>query len=59
MNLDNNSLLKACFEIMKTKIVVFFTITSIIFFIGFIYVYNQKFPNHKYPQWVEFLKYIS
>ncbi|MDR5038529.1 hypothetical protein FNE58_02350 [Bacillus thuringiensis] len=59
MNLDNNSLLKACFEIMKIKIVVFFTITSIIFFIGCTYVYNQKFPNHKYPQWVEFLKYIS
>ncbi|OPA40461.1 hypothetical protein CN893_02595 [Bacillus thuringiensis] len=44
---------------MKTKIVVFFSITSIIFFIVFTYVYNQKLPNHKYPQWGEFLKYIS
>ncbi|OTZ32739.1 hypothetical protein CBR58_31160 [Bacillus thuringiensis] len=59
MNLDNNSLLKVCIEIIKTKIVVFFIITTMFFFIGSTYVYNQKFPNHKYPQWVEFLKYIS
>ncbi|PGQ64790.1 hypothetical protein COA26_23785 [Bacillus cereus] len=57
--MNNNSLLKVCFEIIKTKSVVFFTIITIIFFIGFTYVYNQKFPNHKYPQLVEFLKCIS
>lgn len=59
INLKEETFLKVILEIMKTKRVIFFTITSVIWFLGATYFYNKKFPNHKYPELVEFLKSIS
>ncbi|HDX9530417.1 hypothetical protein [Bacillus thuringiensis] len=53
------SLVKVSLAIMKTKSTIFFIITSVVIFLTATYFYNKKFPNHKYPEWVEFLKYIS
>ncbi|HDW3057447.1 hypothetical protein P4388_29590 [Bacillus thuringiensis] len=53
------SLMKVSLAIMKTKSIIFFIVTSVVFFLTATYFYNKKFPNHKYPELVEFLKYIS
>lgn len=59
IKLREESLLKVSFEIIKTKSIMFFLITSSSIFLGATYFYNKKFPSHKYPEWLEFLKFIA
>ncbi|WP_217994017.1 hypothetical protein, partial [Bacillus cereus] len=58
-NLKEDSLWKVSLESLKMRSNIFFIITSLSIFLGSTYYYNKRFPNHKYPEWLEFLKLIG
>ncbi|PEA10381.1 hypothetical protein CN425_01130 [Bacillus cereus] len=53
------SLLKVILQSLKMRSNVFFIITFSSIFLGATYYYNKRFPNHRYPEWLEFLKLIG
>ncbi|EJQ65268.1 hypothetical protein IIC_03751 [Bacillus cereus VD021] len=57
--MKEESLLKVSLKILKTRSNLFFIVTSSSMFLGAAYYYNKRFPNHKYPEWLEFLKLIG
>ncbi|PEA86986.1 hypothetical protein COD10_25430 [Bacillus thuringiensis] len=57
--MKEDSLLKVSLESLKMRSNIFFIITSLSIFLGATYYYNKRFPNHKYPEWLEFLKLIG
>ncbi|MEH7242603.1 hypothetical protein V7131_15805 [Bacillus sp. JJ269] len=57
--MKEDSLLKVSLESLIMRSNIFFIITSLSIFLGATYYYNKRFPNHKYPEWLEFLKLIG
>ncbi|MEK4604335.1 hypothetical protein CN683_02285 [Bacillus toyonensis] len=57
--MKEETLLKVSLESLKMRSNVFFIITSSSIFLGATYYYNKRFPNHKYPEWLEFLKLVG
>ncbi|ONH02059.1 hypothetical protein BKK39_02815 [Bacillus cereus] len=50
---------KVSLESLKMRSNICFIITSFSIFLGATYYYNKRFPNHRYPEWLEFLKWIG
>ncbi|MBG9536763.1 hypothetical protein BM74_11790 [Bacillus thuringiensis] len=57
--MKEESLWKVSLESLKMRSNICFIITSFSIFLGATYYYNKRFPNHRYPQWLEFLKLIG
>lgn len=57
--MKEESLLKVSLKSLKIRSNLFFIITSLSIFLGATYYYNKRFPNHRYPEWLEFLKLIG
>ncbi|MGH1285532.1 hypothetical protein [Bacillus toyonensis] len=57
--MKEETLLKVSLESLKMRSNVFFIFTSSSIFLGATYYYNKRFPNHKYPEWLEFLKLVG
>ncbi|PHE19392.1 hypothetical protein COF41_11945 [Bacillus toyonensis] len=57
--MKEETLLKVSLESLKMRSNVFFIVTSSSVFLGATYYYNKRFPNHKYPEWLEFLKLVG
>ncbi|WP_420975108.1 hypothetical protein [Bacillus thuringiensis] len=57
--MKEDSLLKVSLESLKMRSNMFFIITSLSIFLGATYYYNKRFPNHKYPEWLEFRNYSA
>ena len=57
--MKEETLLKVSLESLKMRSNVFFIVTSSSIFLGATYYYNKRFPNHKYPEWLEFLKLVG
>lgn len=59
MNSQGSSLFSILGKLFTSMDVLIFSIATLLIFITFTYLYNQKFPNHKYPALLEFLSYIA
>ncbi|ANC19611.1 lipase [Bacillus cereus] len=59
MSSQNSSLLSILGKLFTSLDVLLFSIATLLIFITFTYLYNQKFPNHKYPVLLEFLSFIA
>ncbi|KKZ91598.1 MULTISPECIES: hypothetical protein [Bacillus cereus group] len=57
--MKEESLLNVSLKSLKMGSNIFFIITSLSIFLGATYYYNKRFPNHRYPEWLEFLKWIG
>ncbi|MED2036872.1 hypothetical protein P4V58_06465 [Bacillus wiedmannii] len=57
--MKEESLLNVSLKSLKMGSNIFFIITSLSIFLGAAYYYNKRFPNHRYPEWLEFLKWIG
>ncbi|WP_270393821.1 hypothetical protein [Bacillus paranthracis] len=57
--MKEESLWKVSLESLKMRSNICFIITSFSIFLGATYYYNKRFPNHRYPEWLEFLKWIG
>ncbi|PGS41491.1 hypothetical protein COC58_13005 [Bacillus cereus] len=57
--MKEETLLKVSLKSLKMRNNIFFIITSVSIFLGATYYYNKRFPSHKYPEWLEFLKLIG
>lgn len=59
MNSQDSSLLSISGKLFTSLDVLFFSIATLLVFITSTYLYNQKFPNHRYPALLEFLSFIA
>ncbi|PGK41641.1 hypothetical protein CN907_10185 [Bacillus anthracis] len=57
--MKEETLWKVSLESLKMRSNIFFITTSFSIFLGATYYYNKRFPNHRYPEWLEFLKLIG
>ncbi|AFQ09907.1 hypothetical protein BGI23_24530 [Bacillus sp. ABP14] len=57
--MKEETLWKVSLKSLKMRSNIFFIITSLSIFLGATYYYNKRFPNHRYPEWLEFLKLIG
>ncbi|PFB28086.1 hypothetical protein CN388_12150 [Bacillus cereus] len=57
--MKEESLLNISLKSLKMRSNIFFIITSVSIFLGATYYYNKRFPSHRYPEWLEFLKWIG
>ncbi|HFU7053819.1 hypothetical protein ACS2QU_11020 [Bacillus cereus group sp. Bce005] len=59
MGTPNESFLSVLGRLSISFEVILFSITTLIIFLISTYFYNHKFPNHRYPAFLEFLSYIA
>ncbi|KLV15933.1 hypothetical protein BHL27_03330 [Bacillus cereus] len=57
--MKEESLWKVSLESLKMRSNICFIITSFSILLGDTYYYNKRFPNHRYPEWLEFLKCLD
>ncbi|MDA1775141.1 hypothetical protein PDJ95_28065 [Bacillus cereus] len=59
MKTPNESFISVLGRLSLSLDVIFFSIVTLIIFLVSTYFYNHKFPNHRYPAYLEFLSYIA
>ncbi|WIG41370.1 hypothetical protein [Bacillus toyonensis] len=59
MQKEDGSLFEVISIALRSKEVLLFSSLSLVIFLTATYFYNSKFPNHKYPEFLDALKYIA
>ncbi|CUB08596.1 hypothetical protein BN2127_JRS1_00378 [Bacillus cereus] len=57
--MKEESLWKVSLESLKMRSNICFIITSFSIFLEATYYYNKRFPNHRYSEWLAFLKVMG